>query len=125
MPAERIEIPPEILSWYRMQRARGRDWCVHLTGLATRTIQTIDETGLASPAVIGRLRDARDQDPAYRRRVSYRHAVETLRHLVNTHPSLQRGDGLREDSRDRIIAALGLDVLDEMAVKADLLPPAD
>lgn len=125
MPAERIEIPAPLLKWFNdYHDRRGRDWLREETGLATATISEIRRSGTASPSVIGKIERARLQDPAVRRPISYRHAVEVLRHLVELHPTLSPG-GIGPGSRERIIAMVGLEVLDEMAVKADLLPPIE
>lgn len=128
MPAERKPIPADLLKWFNYKsRTRGRDWFVDVVHLSPHTIAKIREDGKATPSCIAKIERARNNDPSYRKEVSYKHAVEKLKYLVaDVSPRLyQSGNGIGPYSRDKIIAALGLEVLDEMAVKADLLPPAD
>ena len=84
MPAERIPIPADLLKWFNYKsRTRGRDWFVDVVHISPHTIAKIREDGKATPSCIAKIERARNNDPSYRKEVSYKHAVEMLRSGVS------------------------------------------
>jgi hypothetical protein len=79
------------------------------THISTLALAGIDADGMATPAVIGKLRRYMEQDETYRRRVAIREVTGWLGTMYG-------------DSLDGIMAKLGREAIDALAVKQGLLP---
>lgn len=110
MPAKREPVPPALLSWYHLKRkTTGRDIMQMDTHISPHAMAGIEETGMATPSVIGKIRRAMEQDETYRRRI----ALTVVRKGFET---------MYGDSAGAIFRMVGVQAVDALAVKWGILP---